>query len=537
MKRRIFYNGRILTMNDAQPTAGYVLTQGDRVVELGSADRVAAYLAEGVEPVDLQGNMMLPGFIDSHIHMLTAALNRLKLDISGMRFDTIEEMLYYIRREKENSSDSWISVFGFSEENIREGRMVTRTDLDGVFPNIPVTIIRVCGHMCVVNSAAIRRLNREKMEHICGGAFQKDEKGTYTGIATEGAQQYVLDSMPAADEETILQYLESEQRYLLQNGITAIHDAGTDMMLPRDYVAIYERLDGRKQLKLRTYLMLRPGDNELFASFDEYVRERRLAHEGTASRLQIGCVKLFADGSFGSRTAAVTEPYTGEPDNTGLLLNTRLNQYATVAADAGYQVAVHAIGDRATGYVANLYKQSCKREQDRLRIEHAELLDDGLIRTIRENKLLIMTQPIFIREFGNTYFNNLGQDRAMHIQPIKTLLENGVTVGFGTDYPVDSPDPFFGIHAAMTRQIGNSQRILNGDEAIDFTQAIKCYTIRNAYGAFSEDCMGTIEPGKYADFAIVSGLVSDADGQVTDVCRAKVEQTVIGGETVFTREG
>ena len=223
MKRRIFYNGIILTMNKAEPTAEYVLTEGDKVAAVGSAAEIEKHIAEGAEPVNLQGRLMLPGFIDSHIHMLTAALNRLKLDISAMEFDTVDDMLAYVRQKKEGSQDPWISVFGFSEENIRASRMVTRKDIDRFFPDVPVTIIRVCGHMSVINTKAMEQLDRDKMECISGGAFEKDENGVYTGIATEGAQQYVLDSMPPADEEVVLALLAQEQEILLRNGITAIH--------------------------------------------------------------------------------------------------------------------------------------------------------------------------------------------------------------------------------------------------------------------------------------------------------------------------
>ena len=535
MNRILFYNGKILTMNDAAPFAEYVLTEGDKILDVGSGQQAAQYLAEGAEPVDLQGRMMLPGFIDSHIHMLTAALNRLKLDISGKPFDTIDSMLAYVKKEKEGTEEDWISVFGFSEENIGTGAMVTRADIDRYFPDIPVTIIRVCGHMSIINSKAIEKLDRNKMESITGGTFKKDAQGQYTGLATEGAQQYVLDTMPTAREETVLEYLLSEQERLIQCGITAIHDAGTDMMLPKAYVELYQKMDAQGLLKIRTSLMVRPGEDEAFESFNAYLRDLKEQNAESRGLLKIGAVKLFADGSLGSRTAAVTAPYVDEPENLGLLLNERLDRYATQAADAGHQVAVHAIGDRSTRYVAERYAASSEKERDRLRIEHAELLSEELISYIKDNHILIMTQPIFIREFGNTYFNNLGEARAMWIQPLKTLLDSGVTVGFGTDYPVDDPDPLLGIYSAMTRRIKGSDRLLNAEQAISFSQAVKCYTLNNAYGAFAETVMGSIEANKLADFVVLSGITPDKDGEVRCIDHAAVDMTVIGGEIVYSR--
>lgn len=533
MNRKVYYNGTIYTMDDAMPRADYVVTEGEHILAVGKGSAVQ-YL-DGAEAVDLKGRTLLPGFIDSHIHMLTAALNRLKLDISGMPFETIDSMLEYVKKEKAGSGEPWVSVFGFSEENIGTGRMVTRSDIDRYFPDTPVTIIRVCGHMCIVNSKAIAQLDGNKMAHISGGEFKKDNSGEYTGLATEGAQQYVLDSMPTAREETAMEYLCEEQERLLRCGITAIHDAGTDMMLPKAYVELYEKMDAEKKLKIRTSLMVRPGEDEPFADFDAYLKELKARRAGKDGRLEIGAIKLFADGSLGSRTAAVLAPYVDEPDNYGLLLNERIDRYATQAADAGHQVAVHAIGDRSTQYVAQHYAASAEKEHGRLRIEHAELLNEELISYIKENHLLIMTQPIFIREFGNTYFNNLGEARAMWIQPLKTLLERGVTVGFGTDYPVDDPDPLLGIYTAMTRRIKGSDRVLNEAQRISFQQAVKCYTLNNAYGAFCEARMGSIEKGKLADFVVLSGLTCGGDGEVSSVEQAAVDMTVIGGETVYSR--
>lgn len=535
MKRKLYYNGRILTMDDGFPYADYVLTEGERIVKTGGADELPSLLAQDMEKVDLQGRLMLPGFIDSHLHMLTAALNRLKLDISGMRFPSAAAMLDYVKQQKAGSDEPWISVFGFSEENMGDGRMVDRWDIDRVFPDIPVTVIRVCGHMSIVNTKAIEQLDEAKMASISGGAFEKDGDGQYNGLATEAAQQYVLDSMPVAEDEVILSYLAQEQTILMQKGITSIHDAGTDMMLPREYIRIYEEFARRGELKIRTYLMARPEENEPWERFDAYLRACRARHCDDAM-LQIGSVKLFADGSLGSRTAAVKEPYDAQPDNRGLLLNERLDAYVQPLVKAGHQIAVHAIGDRATEYVLQHYCAVEPHAALRLRIEHAEVLDEALLNRIAAEKILIMTQPIFIREFGNTYFRNLGEERAMHIQPLRTMLDKGICVGFGTDYPVDDPDPLLGIHAAMTRRIKDSDRLLNEQEAISFEEAVRCYTRFNACGAFSEAVVGSIEQGKYADFVILSGITPDADGVIRCLDGGVVDATVIGGETVFERD-
>ncbi len=531
-KKILYRNGKILTMDRALPTADYVLTEDDRISAVGLG-MPGKELTKADEQIDLGGCVMVPGFIDSHIHMLTAALNRLRINIGERYFDSVDDMLRSLRDECGERSAEWLSIFGFSEENIASGEMVTRKALDRYFPKQPVTVIRVCGHLCVVNSEAIGRLDPKKMEQIRDGAFLKDENGEYNGLATEGAQQYVLDSMPAPDRETVIRGMLKEQDLLIHYGITSIHDAGTDMLPPREYVKLYQEMDRRGLLRLRTSLMVRPGEEESFAEFSEWLS--RQTGEKEARRLKLGAVKLFADGSFGSRTAAVSEPYEGEAENRGLLLRERPERYIPPAADAGIQVAVHSIGDRATAMIAGLYSRSEGRHTARLRIEHAELLDEKLIGTIRDNGILIMTQPVFLYEFGQTYLKNLGQERSRRIQPIRSLLEQGVNVGFGTDYPVDSADPLLGIRTAMERKAKDGALILNRAESIDFTEALRCYTARNAYAAFQERETGMIRRGMQADFAVISGLIRNEDGALCVPETASVDRTVIAGDCVWQR--
>ena len=217
-------------------SSGYVLTEDERIAEVGSDSQAALRQYSKAERVDLQGRLMVPGFIDSHLHVLTAALNHLKLDITDMLFESVDSLLTYIRSQKAGAEDEWISVSGFCEENIASGQMVTRWDIDRYFPEVPVTIIRVCGHKSIINSKAVERLDKDRMATITGGQFLKDENGEYNGIATEGAQQYVLDTMPNVPEQIAIECMVNEQEKLMAYGITSVHDAGTDMMLPRDYI-------------------------------------------------------------------------------------------------------------------------------------------------------------------------------------------------------------------------------------------------------------------------------------------------------------
>ena len=538
MSRILYYNGKMITLNELQPNADYLLSADGVIAEVGSS---YGNIPEGLdfeEAVDLNGKVVIPGFIDSHMHMLTGAFSKMQVDVNDLQFETVEDMVRYIKASAA-SSDGWIRAAGFTEENIKEGRMPTKADLDAVIRDQPVILTRCCGHLSVVNSAVLDALDKEDMRTIRGGEFQADQNGQFTGIITEAAQQYILDRIPMPPKETILQKLEEEQQALIQKGICSIHDAGTDQVLPHEYIDIYRTFADSGKLKIRTYLMARPEDGEPFEQFVSMMGELKKAYPPETSRLFFGAVKLFADGSIGGRTAAINGSYADEPENHGLLLAERLNRYIKPTHSAALQLSVHAIGDRATEYVADQIIASSENEKEtasedvRHRIEHAELLNEELIQKLKAHNFLIMAQPRFITEFGNTYRKNLG-DAAETIQPLRTLMETGIPVGFGTDYPVVDANPMLGIESAVNRTVKNSGVPLNEAERISFIDSLKAYTLMGAYGAFTEKLQGSLENGKFADFVVLDADL-DAVKNRSHYDDLSVLRTVIGGEILYER--
>lgn len=535
MKTAIIRNANILTLDPKRPYANEMIIKGGLIVELGRTGELSFPKTAHDQIFDLKGSAVLPGFIDSHLHMLTAGLTKLQVDLNNLEKMCIPAMLALVK--KQAPEEGWVRAFGLEEARLAEGRMPTCADLDEVFPERPVIITRVCGHVSAINSAAMKAVGiGQDVENINGGEFKRDASGRLTGLVAERAQQYVLDRIPPYRDALILSKLAKEQVHLLQNGVCSIHDAGTDQIGVPDYVRNYIRFYGENKLKLRTYLMIRPIAGKSYEYMEDYLNGLKQNYRPEKDRLYFGAVKLFADGSIGGRTAGVYEAYAGEPGNKGLLLDESLDYYVTRCHASGFQVSVHAIGDRAAEYAIDRVIEGNRhkpRAGHRHRVEHCELCSPSIINKLAENGILAMMQPAFIHEFGAGYQRNLTPERAARIKPIKTLLSRGVGIGFGTDYPVVSVNPFLGLDDAMRRIMGENGRPLNQEECIDLMQALRCYTLGSAFGSFTEQLQGTLEIGKFGDYiAVDKSLEQICLGGIRDCL---VEQTAIGGEVLFSR--
>lgn len=552
MSRTIYYNGNFITLEKDMPEANYLISEDGRIKEIGTGELPFGMNFE--KAVDLKGRTVIPGFIDSHLHMLTGALTKLQIDLNDLKFRDVKQLIEYIRDSAEGGK-GWIRAFGFSEDNLDKAEIPIKEDIDRIISERPVIITRVCGHLSVINSRAMELLDREKITSVEGGEFKRNADGDYSGVITEAAQQYVLDNIPPPDEDAIFNKLEEEQEYLLRNGICSIHDAGTDQLPPHEYVKLYEKFNNSGKLKLRTYLMMRPDDESSFDEFAEEVKRLKRKYPPEKSRLFFGAVKLFADGSLGGRTAAVRKGYINEEENKGILLAPRLDKYVGRINEAGLKTAVHAIGDRACEYCLELLQ---KREKNKMpsarhRIEHAELLDADIIKRIKESGIFIAAQPGFIYEFGNTYRKVIGKD-AEKIQPLRTLLKEGIPVGFGTDYPVIEANPMKGIAAAAYRRVKNSCKPLNETEMLDVKTAVAAYTLGSAEGADTTYIQGSLKKGKFADFVVLDKDIREFFGESSlyrENCgessskfaeqerleKIEVLATVIGGELLYLKKG
>jgi hypothetical protein len=521
---RLLINGRILTMDPAQPEVESLATKDSRIVFAGS-NQAAEHLA-GVagEVVDLRGRTVLPGFIDAHIHFLEYGLSLAQLDLTGAR--SIEEMVQKIAEKASGTrAGMWLRCWGYDDNKLAERRHPTRWDLDKATENHPVLLKHVSGHMSVLNSKAIELagISRDTPDPQGGRVDRNPDTGEPSGLLLETAQDLIQAALPKYSLDEMCEGLRLASEKAAQYGITSIHDPGIDA----EQFKAYQRALESGHLKTRAYLMIK---HESLPSFESTNVVTGLGDEW----LRIGPVKIFADGSLIGRTAAMFEPFENEPGNAGMPTWTQEQLDAAVeeAHSKGFQLAVHAIGDRGISMVLDAFGKALKkipRRDHRHRIEHCGVLNAQLMGRIAEMNVIVATQPRFIVELGEGFERALGE-RISLTYPFKSLIGSRVRVAGSSDCPVVPCPPLWNIYAAVTRktEIG---RVLVQAERVTPEEAIKMFTVEAAYASFEEDMKGSLSVGKLADYVILSGnpLSTDPD-RIKDL---RVLATVVGGKVVY----
>lgn len=485
-----------------------------------------------VKVVDLEGKVVVPGFIDSHLHLMSLGIGLRHLNLNDV--SSISELKELVaERAKTAAIDEWILGRGWDQDLFAEKRFPTRKDLDEVSGGRPVCLTRACGHLVVVSSKVLELagITRETPDPP-GGVIDRDAYGDPTGVLRESAQGLVSGKIPEPGREALLESTKAAIKYLLERGITSVHPndgyAGVQgtMELYRDareagfpirvyWDLPYDLLDELIQWPLRT------GDG------DDYFR--------------IGAVKIFADGSLGGRTAALEQPYSDDPTTSGILVLTEeeLRERVYKAHALNMQVAVHAIGDRAVRVALEAigYAQSrMTRERPRHRVIHAQILSPGLVSEIKRNGAIADVQPKFITTDMRWAQERVGLRRMRSSYAWHTMLKAGVRMAAGSDCPVEPADPLWGIYAAVTRKDmeGRPKTSFFPNERITVEEALRMFTVGGAYAEFAEHRKGTLEPGKLADFTVLSeNLFRVRPDDIKDI---KVEMTVVGGQVAYARQ-
>lgn len=535
MSRRIILtNGNIYTL-DKRKKADSILIENGKIKKIGKKEKIIIGDKSKIDKIDLKGKTVLPGFIDSHNHMLTYGLTKEQLDFSNIKCSTLEEGFYYLKKYVEdNSSRYWIRCCGFDETKLKDIKSINRYDIDKVISDRPVVITRVCGHLTILNTKALEELNiPDKIIATMKNEFQTIDN-ELTGIVTENAQQFVLNNIPEYSEKEVLSAIKSGQDDYIKYGICGIHDPGTDQTEMKTYLDGYIKSQNENILKIRTYLMFRTEGYNI----EEIVEMRnklKSIYDIAKSRLYFGGIKLFADGSIGGKTAAIFESYKNDKENYGLLLEEKLKSYIEKSHKEGLQVAIHAIGDRAIQYSLEQINQSIKKygqKNLRHRIEHCDICNERIIELLQQTSSIPAIQPAFIYYFGVNYINKLGLERARKAKLFKTFLNKNLIVSLGTDCPVIAVDPMFNIHAAVNRYLENGE-VLNELERVNVIDAIRGYTVNSAYASFSENYVGTLSEGKFADLIVLNeDIFNVSKGEIKDI---KVEKTIINGEIVYSK--
>ena len=496
---RIFTNVDGHTLADPDETFEAVAVRDGRIVRIGRAEEVAFLGGVETDVIDLDGQTLLPGFIDGHTHLDILGRRQVEVelaDVSGP--DAAVEAL----RSRSDES-GWILGFGYDESTWEESRYLTRADLDRVSEKRPVAAFREDLHVVSVNSVVLDRF---------AGEFPEDdvrtEGGEPTGVLVEDAVGVITDAI-APDAETTREYLEAAQSVALERGVTGVHDMIRNPHVP----GIYRDLALEGTLDIRVRL-------NYWSDFLEHVAGAGLRTNHGGERVRTGAIKTYTDGSIGGRTAKLSTPYI-DTDDTGewVVEPEELQDLAGQVEDAGLQMTTHAIGDAAISAVLDTYEGI---DGERHRIEHAEVLTDDLVQRLGGTDVIVSAQPNFHRwaRDGGLYDTALGSERRKRTNRFGALQAAGATLAFGSDcMPLD---PLFGIEQAVTAP-ESSQRL-------SVTDALRAYTLGSAYAGFDEDRLGTVEVGKRADLVVLA----DSPWEVSndEIADIDVTATVVDGEIV-----
>lgn len=540
----VLRGGRVATLDPARPEARAVAVRGGRIAAVGGEAEIASWIGPQTEVVELGGRLLIPAFIEGHGHFLGLGQARTRLDLRAARsFEEIVDQVAAAARTARPGQ--WILGRGWHQD---KWSRAPQPSVDGVplhgalsrvSPENPVVLEHASGHAALVNARALAAAGIDRVTHDPdGGQIVRDARGELTGLLRETAQDLVDRAMATELARRGESEVEAERREwarlaaeeALAHGVATFHDAGVDFPV----VDFYRRLARDGALPLRLYVMVRGTPAELEANLARY---RAVGGEG--GRVTVRAIKAVMDGALGSHGAWLLAPYADLPESHGLALMSLddLRRTAALALREGYQLGVHAIGDRANREVLDVYEAalagSAAGQDVRWRIEHAQHLDPSDLQRFAKLGVIAAMQSVHCTSDGPWVPRRLGEERAHRTSYLwRSLLDSGAVVANGTDVPVEAIDPIANFHAAVTRQMANGERFVPV-QRMTRDEALRSYTLANAYLGFEEADKGTIAPGKLADLAVLSrDILAVPDDQIRE---ARVDLTVVGGRVAYRR--
>ncbi len=514
--------------------------QGDRVLAVGSESEVTKLKGPQTKVVDLGGNFVMSGFNDAHMHLTEAGFKKLTVDLTGVR--SIREFQDRIRKRVETAEPmEWITGSGWDETLWYDKQSPTRWDIDEVTTDHPVFLVRIDGHVAVANTLALTMAKvTVASKDPVGGQIARDMSGGPNGILRETAQSLVSSLIPPPTPDKQRQAILAALEEIARNGITSVQDfSGDTEDANLSNFKILEQLENEGKLTVRISEWL-PFDTPV-----DILKQRRASHSQSDSMLHTGLLKAFMDGSLGSHTAAMLQPFSDDPKNSGLprYEQSKLNQMSVERVQAGFQLGFHAIGDRAAQMALDAFaaaEQAARAtgvkapdgtENFRLRVEHAQVTNPAEVERFRDLKVIASMQPCHLLTDMHWALSRLGRDRAQHSYAWAEFVDQGVPLAFGTDFPVEPVSPFRGLYAAVTRKSEDGKQEYFPAQKLSIEQAMAAYTTGAAYAEFGEKQKGTLAPGMLADFVVLDrDLTSIRPDQILG---ARVLRTVVGGKTVY----
>jgi hypothetical protein len=531
----LFRGGTVITMEE--PIAALPLdiaAVNGRIREIAPRGRLKHRVTRRTRTVDVEGKVVMPGFIDTHSHLILSGQNLSAIDISPEKVRSFEDILSKLRAKAESTqAGEWIAAIGYDETFLSEKRHPNRFDLDRACPQNPVCLYRRCLHTIVVNSTALEsaKISRETAPPP-GSKIGRFENGEPNGILQEVGATSLVDHpfrKPGIDE--CINLLSLASRACIREGVTTVCEAGAGYSGNRNEAAAFWEAKRSNSFKPRVSLGIYEGSYHLLPEDSGLGLTTGYGSES----IWIGPVKFFMDGGLSSKTAAVSVPYVGT-NESGVLyedlesLTKRMEKFHR----AGFQIAVHAAGDRAVDAVLKAYESIVERypRRHRHRIEHCFFCPPGLnfYRRLKALGLIVGVQPGFIHYLGDQWLKILSSRQVSYSMAFQSMLETGLLLAGGSDRPVSySGNPFIGIGSAVNR-ITSGGSPYNAEERISLAQALKMYTVNAAYAVNAERAIGSLSVGKFADMAVLDGNPLEIDPRELENIR--VSMTFIGGDQV-----
>ena len=530
----VFLNGSVVTVDQTDRVCQAVAVKGNRILKVGASDQVEMLVGDATTVIDLAGRSLLPGFVDAHCHPGVYGASQLQVRCGPENVKSIQDIQREIRkRAAVVPPGEWIIGRGYIDTELEEKRHPTRRDLDAAAPEHKVFINRTCGHIAVVNSRVLEAFD------ICsgtpdpeGGKIDRDDRGDPTGVLYEQAQARIkVQIYPSYTD--LKAGLAITNRDFLRFGITSATEASGQSA---DEARLYQEGADEGWFKVRMYLLVRHNPPHVQLG-NAFLKTGMITGFGN-ERVRLGAWKTILDGAGGGASAAMREPYLKDLQNYGILYFSQkeLDEMVITAHLAGYQVAVHAIGDRAVEMTLNSYEKALKtfpRKNHRHRIEHAGFLDETALDRIQQLGIVPILGLPFLYELGDNYLEVFDNDpRLDTAYPLGSLLRRKIPAALSSDTPVIGPNPMHGIYFAVAHRSKSGQSIA-ADEAVDLMQAIRAYTANGAYASFEEHLKGSIEAGKLADLIVLSENILETAPE--DLLGIKVDMTMVDGDMVYEK--
>ena len=523
-----------------------VAVRGDRIEATGTDKEILRLKGPNTKVMDLAGHFLMPGFNDAHLHLASAGLQKLNLDLTGVK--SLDEFRDRLReRVQKTAPGEWIVGGGWDETLWTFHELPSRVDLDEITTDHPVYLERVDGHIAVVNSAALEQAGVDaSTKDPEGGQIDRDVSGLPAGILRETACALVKSIIPPITPQQRRAALQLALEDLARSGITSAQDYSPGDAEPWDNFQALESLeqDGKLTARISEWI---PFDLPL-----DVIEKYRASHPATDLMLHTGMLKGFMDGSLGSHTAAMLAPYADQPSNSGIprYEQAKLTAMTKERLNAGFQIGFHAIGDKGVQMALDAFDSAEKdaAEKDaaakdaaksvkpnppdyRLRIEHAQVTNPAQVARLKQLKVIASMQPSHLLTDMHWAMARLGEARAAHSYAWAEFLHAGVTLAFGTDYPVEPVAPFRGLYAAITRKSEDGMKDYFPEQKLTMDQAITAYTKGSAFAEFEEREKGTLAPGMLADFVELDRDITSIPAK--EILGTKVVRTIVGGKVVY----